>query len=314
MQDKPKKYGFENILRPTIAELTHLEENGIVIEVNSKQQKVYFSLCLLLGDNKALNELMGLTQCFIKNGFCRMCSFSVEESQTMITENLSKLRTVENYAEELAKNDFKNTGIREECIFNRLPTFNIINCPSVDIMHDLFEGVCQFQMTKIILYFIENGHFTLDDLNNRKSLFDFGVYQIDNKKVDVKTQYVKSGKLKMSASQGLCFTRYFSMIIGDLVPRNNKIWDLYKTLLNIIDLLIQNSLNQIEIEKLNELVKKNHTLYMHLFNVNLKPKHHFMVHYASLIQKIGPLKNVYVMKQEMYHRKLICMVKVTMHG
>lgn len=165
-----KKYGFENILRPTIDELRHLEENGIVIEVNNKQHKVYFSLCLLLGVNKALNELMGLTQCFIKNGFCRMCSCSVEESQTMITENLSKLRTVENYAEELAKNDFKNTGTREECIFNRLPTFNIINCPSVDIMHDLFEGVCQFQMTKIILYFIENKHFTLDDLNNPKSL------------------------------------------------------------------------------------------------------------------------------------------------
>lgn len=43
---------------------------------------------------------------------------------------------------------------------------------------------------------------------------------------------------------------------------------------------------------------------MQLFNVNLKPKHHFMVHYASLIQQIGPLKNIYVMKQEMYHREL----------
>lgn len=176
----------------------------------------------------------------------------------MVREDVSKLRTADNYAAELAKNDFKLTGIKEECVFNKIPSFNIINCPSVDIMHDLFEGVCHFQMSKMILNFLENNIFTLDDLNNRKALFDFGVYQIDNKTVDIKLQHLKSGKLKMSASESLCFTQLFSLIIGDMIPRNNKVWDLYKTWLRILDLIVQNSINQLEIETVKELVEKNH--------------------------------------------------------
>lgn len=196
-----KKYGFDHILQPTIAELQNLEEEGILLEIDNQKTQVFFSLCLLLGDNKAMNEVMGITQCFIKNGFCRMCSCTIKEIKKMVKEDPTKPRTVDNYATELAKNDFTTTGIREECVFNKIPSFHIITCPSADIMHDVFEGVCNFQMSKIILHFIENNNFTLDDLNNRKSLFDFGTYQIGNKSVDIKQPHLKSGKLKMSSSE-----------------------------------------------------------------------------------------------------------------
>lgn len=299
-----KKYGFDQILQPTIAELQILEAEGIVLEINNESVHVFFSLCALLGDNKALNELMGITQCFIKNGFCRICSCTVDESKSMIIEDPDKIRTAQSYADDLTKNDFQTTGIREECAFNQLHSFNVVSCPSVDIMHDLFEGVCHFQLTKIILYFIDKNYFTLDDLNNRKSLYDYGVYEIDNKSVDIKLAHLKNNKLKMSASQSLCFSQHFSLIIGDMIPQKNEVWEFYKILLQLLDLIVQNSISLIEIETMNELVKQNHSEYMRLFNCNLKPKHHFMIHYANLIRQIGPLKNVYVMKHEMYHREL----------
>lgn len=299
-----KKYGLDKILHPIIEELQRIEEEGIILEIADKKIQVFFSLCLLLGDNKALNEMMGITQCFIKNGFCRICSCTVEESKYLCKEDSSKLRTVENYSEELAKDDFKTTGIREECVFNKLPSFNIICCPSVDIMHDLFEGVCHFQMTRIILYYVEANIFTLDDLNNRKSLFDFGIYQIDNKSVDIQIQHLKHGKLKMSASQSLCFTKYFSLMIGDMIPKKDAVWELYTVFVKLLDILMQNSLSQDEVQSINELVEKNHKLYTGIFEVDLKPKHHFMIHYANLIRQIGPLKNMYVLKQEMFHRVL----------
>lgn len=212
-----KKYGLDKVLQHTITELKNLETEGISLEINNESTRVYFSLCAVLGDNKALNELMGITQCFKKSGFCRVCSCTSDESKTMVTEDQSKLRTPENYAADLAKKDFKRTGIKEECILNQLPSFNVINCPSVDIMHDLFEGVCHFQLSKIILHFIAQNFFTLDDLNNRKSLFDYGTYEIDNKSVDIKLTHLKNGKLKMSASETLCFTQHFSLMIGDMV-------------------------------------------------------------------------------------------------
>lgn len=92
---------------------------------------------------------MGITQCFIKNGFCRICSCTVEETHTLTKEDPLKIRNVKSYADDLAKKDFRVTGVREECVFNQLSSFNIVNCPTADIIHDIFEGVCHSQLTKI---------------------------------------------------------------------------------------------------------------------------------------------------------------------
>lgn len=57
-----KKYGLDCILRTTIAELKSLEDDGVILEMqNGTTTHIYFSLCLILGDNKAMNELMGIT-------------------------------------------------------------------------------------------------------------------------------------------------------------------------------------------------------------------------------------------------------------
>lgn len=301
---KQKTYGFDKILYPTILELRKIEEEGIVMNIDGKFTTVYFALCLLLGDNKALNELVGFTHCFIKTGYCRICFCTAEEAKYMVYEDTSKIRTVNNYTVDLAKNNFKITGIKEECVFNKIPSFHHINCPSVDLMHDVFEGVCHFQLTKTILHMIESNIFTLDDLNNRISLFDFGFYEVGNLPVDIQMPHLKNGRLKMSASESLCFCVNFSLIIGDLVPRNNEVWKLYTTFLQLLDLLLQNSLSQEDILSIKELTKQNHEKYMYLFGTHLKPKQHFMVHYGELVHIIGPLKKLYVMKHEMYHRQL----------
>lgn len=299
-----KKYGFDKILHSSIVDFCKLEEEGLVLNIDGENIQVYFALCVLLGDNKALNELMGLTFCFVKDGYCRNCTCTVEETKYLAVEDTSKLRTNENYAQQLAINDFRSTGIREECVLNKIPTFNALDCISADIMHDIFEGVCHFQMTKIILHFLEATFFTLDDLSNRISLFDFGFYEVDNLPVDIQISHLKNGKLKMSASQSICFTIHFGLIIGDLVPRGNNVWALYSTFVQLVNLLLQNSFTLNEIESIKKLTQKNHTQYIDLFKIHLKPKQHFMIHYAELIKKLGPLKKLYVMKQEMYHREL----------
>jgi len=47
---------------------------------------------------------------------------------------------------------------------------------------------------------------------------------------------------------------------------------------------------------------------MKLSGSNLKPKHHFMLHYSEIIRKIGPLKTFWTMRFESKHRmsKNIC--------
>lgn len=299
-----KKYGLDKILHLTLQSFKLLEETGIVLNIDGENIRVHFELCLLIGDNKALNELAGMTLCFVKDGFCRICYCTVEESKCMISENKEKLRTVKEYDKDIVLNNFITSGVREECVFNELLNFHIISCPSVDIMHDVFEGVCHFQMTKIVSHFLKENFFSLDDLNNRKALFDFGLYEIGNISVDIQLNHLKKQKLKMTASQSLCFTIYFSIIIGDLIPRNDEVWDFYITFLRLLDLLMQNSFVPSDIELIAELVTKNNQSYIALFGATLKPKQHFMLHYPQIIKKMGPLKKLYAMKQEMYHKHI----------
>lgn len=107
-------------------------------------------------DNEALNELAGMTQCFVKEGYCRMSYCTVEEGRYMITEDMLKLRAVEVYKKDITLNNFKTSGVRKKCVFNELSKVHIISCPSVDIMHEVLLGVCHSQMTEIISYFLEN--------------------------------------------------------------------------------------------------------------------------------------------------------------
>lgn len=65
-------------------------------DFDNQTTHVFFfaSLCLLFGDNKTMNKLMGLTQCLIKVGFCRICSCTVKDSKIMIKEDSTKLQTL----------------------------------------------------------------------------------------------------------------------------------------------------------------------------------------------------------------------------
>lgn len=304
-----KKYGIDVVMNPIIDDLIFLEENGIELNLPTGPTTVYFILGLILGDNKGLNEIMGITTSFIQDGCCRICNGSISDIRTCYKETAFELRNIDTYEEALIIEGTHVDGIRDKCAFNKIPSFHIVNCPSVDIMHDVFEGACYFEMCEIILYYIKEKVFTLDDLNNRKSLFDYGFYEISNQTVDISITHLKNYKLKMSASQVVCFVTHFSLMVGDLISCNDTVWIFYVNLLKIVNLLLQNSITKAETKILGQLIEKNHHMYQNVFSnestekKNLKPKQHNMIHYEKLISKIGPLKKLWNMKNEMYHRE-----------
>jgi len=42
--------------------------------------------------------------------------------------------------------DVSLNGIKELCVWNKINSFNITTNFSVDIMHDMLEGVCKFDL------------------------------------------------------------------------------------------------------------------------------------------------------------------------
>lgn len=72
----------------------------------------------------------------------------------------------------------------------------------------------------------------------------------------------------------------------------------------MVDLLQSSKFNQSKILYLKQLISQHNRMYVALFNDNLKPKHHFLTHYPTVIQYSGPPKNYWCFRFEGKHKEL----------
>lgn len=149
-------------------------------------------------------------------------------------------RTYENYVLQLRGKNPKESGVVQKCVFNRIPSFHVIDNLSVDAMHDVLEGICHYDMCKAILYFINDRHyFTIEILNKRKQLFEYGELEIGNICLDISMSHLKRNHLRMSAREMLTFVLYFPIMMGDLVSDDDEVWQFLLLLIEIIDVVLQ---------------------------------------------------------------------------
>lgn len=300
-----KEIGYTKSCTPLIDILKMLETDGIIIQLPSGDQRVYFVLGLLLGDNLGLNSMMGFVKSFSANFYCRMCKQLKSDMQRACVENSTFNRNIDNYNCDLENSNFNMTGLRERSPFNILNSFHVVQNLSVDIMHDLFEGVLKNDLSLIILHFIEvKKYFSLEILNIRKNAFDYGEIEIKNNSLPIKIEQLKTRRLKMSATETWCFVHFFSLMVGDLVPENDPVWKFFLLTQKLLDICLYSSFTTVELNDLNETIRLHNKLFLKLFNEPLKPKAHIMTHYARVIKSSGPLKYMWSLRNEAKHKEL----------
>lgn len=265
-----KIYGNKAVLKKLLPELRSLRDNGIEI-LNKKKIKIYFLTCLVLGDNLGLNGILELVESFYNTNFCRIFYVGTEYKQ-MVEEDISILRTKESYKLDIQKINTQATGIKEECVFNKLnEDYHAIENGNCDMMHDLFEGLCNYVMTGVILKLIEEKHFNFSDVNKNMRMIDFD-FEKSNIPLDIDLDYVqKHGHLKMSSAEMLFFTRYFGLIIGHMVERNNDVFSLYGLLREMVSIMTSPDPNDFELDTLGSLIKsitRNILTYLEILNRN----------------------------------------------
>ncbi|CAI6377673.1 unnamed protein product [Macrosiphum euphorbiae] len=300
-----QEYGNHAVFSELISELKFLETTGIDILYNGKINKVFFSLGLILGDNLGLHSMLGFSESFIANFPCRFCKSHKTECQHQVEQIDNNLRNEVNYSNDVAVDDLTLTGIKQLCIFNEINSFHVTKNYAVDIMHDILEGVCKYDigmMLKTMIY--DLNYFTIDILNDRIESFNYGPINIRNIPPLLSNESLRRGIIKMSASEMLCFTKNLALIIGELVPLHSKYWCLYVTLKQIIDILLGKCLKVEDIKLCKVLIKEHHELYIQLFNTHLKPKFHHMIHYPFIMEQCGPLSSLWSMRFESKHKQL----------
>ena len=109
------------------------------------------------------------------------------------------MRTKENYDDNCdeisAFGDYfsKTYGINRRSILNESKYFHVVGCLPTDAMHDILEGTLHYEMKEMLKYFIKTErYFTLNELNHRLSIFDYGYYNDKNKPTPITDQKLSS--------------------------------------------------------------------------------------------------------------------------
>lgn len=300
-----KEFGNDLCLQTLIDEINLLENDGLDIVTDCGSFHVHFILGIVLGDNLGMNSILEFSKSFSANYFCRFCKVDKLRSKQIYEEDTSCIRNIDNYNIDIATQNFSETGIHKESILNTIQSFHVTQNFCVDIMHDLYEGVCHYDMCHIIKYFINTAKlFTLDTLNDRKSNFNYGPIEFGNISPNISINHLNNFHLKMSAREVMTFIHFFPLMIGDLVPEHDEVWSFFLILLKMVDILLSYTFNADAISYLKQLISTHNNQYNILFNDTLKPKHHFLVHYPTVIEYSGPPRLYWCFRFEGKHKEM----------
>ncbi|XP_026018914.1 uncharacterized protein LOC113019411 [Astatotilapia calliptera] len=302
-----KKYGFDPILKPLVDDLKILETEGMQVPFSATP--VRGSLFQITGDNLALHSIFGFVESFSANYCCRFCLTDKTELQSVFSEDHVglTLRSKElhyKHCGAIQQNPALGStfGVKRNCLLNSLRLFHISDNYAVDIMHDLLEGVVQYELKLVFQYLIKTSLISLNSLSQRIISFNYGYAQRRNRPGGLKLDD-NSKDLGLNAVQSWCLLRNSPLIFGDIVCRNDGHWNLLLLLVQIVNIVFSPIITHGMTCYLKHLIADHHKAFKSLFpERNLIPKHHLMIHYPRCIRKIGPLIHMWCMRFEAKHK------------
>ncbi|XP_055715103.1 uncharacterized protein LOC129809293 [Phlebotomus papatasi] len=303
-----KNSDFNDVVKVLIKDLKKLENEGVEINWNGSIKNIKGFLLNICGDNLGLNHLLGFKKNFNSDYFCRICLCKLDEIQYKFREEDFSMRTKETYENDVSKlgnNSDHIRGVRENSLFNDLQYFHVVKNPSIDIMHDVLEGVAQYELNLFFNYLIDHKHNTLHEINSLISSFNFAFEERRNLPSPIRLK----GKNHIGQNASQCWTLlvnlpliFYSHFKNYTDPSLKQVCQLMILLIKISRIIFSYEIKTSSINELKTLIFEHHSLLKKNFpNFLLKAKHHHMIHYPSIILKMGPLVNTWSMRFEGKH-------------
>jgi len=215
-----KKYDFGPILQPLIDDVIILETEGICVPFSDASLKG--SVIQVTGDNLAIHGLFGMVESFSATYCCRFCLTDKRKLQSVFSEDESDLilRTKELYLEHCNAIPQDPTpvsvyGVKRTCPFNSLQFFHSSDNFAVDIMHNLLEGVVQYEL-KLLFQYLVTHCMSVNSLIERIQSFNYGYSERKNRPSGVKVDDA-SKDLGLNAIQSWCLLRNTPLIFDFLI-------------------------------------------------------------------------------------------------
>lgn len=230
--DVTNKEVFGDVYECIINELRFLETTGISLSPDINLKGVLINISF---DNLGGNFILGITESFNSNFCCRICECSKAERHIEVCENPEKMRGRKSYSGYLKiiekNNDFDlndTKGIVRYCPFNELQYFHIFDNLSVDIMHDMNEGVIPHFLTKFFNSLISSTSLKFDVLNAKVRDFNYGLL---NKMYSPSNINLKKHSLGQSARQIYNVMIHVPFIFSEYKSDIPDLWNAMENLL-----------------------------------------------------------------------------------
>lgn len=267
------------------------------------------SLARFLSDNLGANQCLGLVESFVSY-FCRLCSTSKEESEYSLKEQTQLLRTIESYqkcvqtAEDFVADskpiDLKKTkGVKRQCIFNELQYFHMLDNPTLDVMHDVNEGLIPLFLEHFFIFCDTNRIVRKSGIIRMVRDFNYGLLQKPNKPSLINFDRSNLGQ---NAKQLYAIMLHLPFIFANFKEKLKKVWPAMETLLKSMQIIYSHKICEDDINNLASYIELHYTVIMEVFAVKLRPKHHHVLHYPNAIRLIGPIIHSWMMRFESKHK------------
>nr|XP_023666586.1 uncharacterized protein LOC111843326 [Paramormyrops kingsleyae]XP_023666587.1 uncharacterized protein LOC111843326 [Paramormyrops kingsleyae] len=190
-------------------------------------------------------------------------------------------------------------GIKDNSVFNKLSNFHVCQ-PGLPpcLAHDLFEGVVDYDLAMYLQFLIKRQKwFSYKLLNDRLKSFSG---ESNNKLNAVPCNGTKLGG---HAAQNRWLLKFLPILVHDrIVDADNAVWQLVLLLRELVEFVCAPSLSESQIAYMKVLIEEYVEMRQELFpHVNLRPKHHYLLHYADLSLQFGPLIHTWTMRFESKH-------------
>ena len=296
---------IKKILQPLIADLQTLHQ-GIELNVNGENKVVKAVLTSIAGDNLSSLSLAGFQTHFNAGRICRNCNIDYTQFRdNLLVDNL-RLRNSEVYSYQLQSalecpEDGKIYGVLRGCAFSKLDYFCVTKAFPPDVMHDCLEGIIPLTVKLVLTELFVGDLVTVSGLN--KALKRVKIPTSDKPNKLPESFFRGNSKIVGTAAQKRELFIILPQIVNIDTVTDNPAWNVYLMLRDCMDYIMSPVVVKEAMPFLTGLIQS----YLHLFKEtfgadNLIPKHHFMLHYPSMMTKFGPLRNLWCMRYEAQHQ------------
>lgn len=301
---KEKNESIDIVYAKIVDELNWLAANGMDGVFIDSSRNLKAALINISADNLGANDVFGFVKSFRAQYFCRICSYNQDECKLSVRENPLKIRNMSDYNQLIEKADQRNgryiesKGIVKYCAFNDLNHFNIFQNFSVDVMHDIFEGIIPFFVNMFLNHMIEKKIATFTLIQKKIRDYCYGYLWKPYKPSPIKLEC----HLGQNAMQNNCLMIHLPFIFIEFKPKMIEIWKSMQDLLQIMQIVTSKSIRDKDLDRLAHCIEEHLSFIIEKTDSKLICKHHIITHYPTLIKKHGPIIHMWMMRFESMHK------------